>query len=186
MFGPPGSGKGTQSEILVRCYGLKHISTGNILRDEIAAGSDLGKQAQAWMDEGKLAPDEIVMSMISQFISENKDESWFLFDGFPRTEAQAIALHQLLATHNIRLFAVIFLQVPDDLLISRLIERGQTSGRTDDNEETIKKRLTEYIIKTEPVIAYYKSIGVRIMNVDGVGEVGEIATYISEELEGGM
>ena len=151
LFGPPGSGKGTQSANIVRNYGLNHISTGDLLRDEVERQTPLGVEARKYMDQGLLVPDEVVIGMISSRIDESPEARGFIFDGFPRTRAQAEALDKLLEFKNTQIHLMLSLEVPEDELMRRLIGRGATSGRSDDNEETIKKRINEYHLKTAPV-----------------------------------
>lgn len=155
LFGPPGSGKGTQSENIIKAYQLTHISTGDILRDEVSRKTPLGSEAQSYMDNGCLVPDEVVIGMIGAKISENPDTKGFIFDGFPRTEAQAVALDRLLADHGTAIDVLLSLEVPEAELKERLIKRGRVSGRTDDNEAVIAKRIVEYKEKTEAVAAHY-------------------------------
>lgn len=159
LFGPPGSGKGTQSANLLHTYGLKHISTGDLLREEKAAQTPLGVEAQKYIDQGLLVPDEVVISMISSKIDEFADARGFIFDGFPRTTAQAETLDNLLEFKNTQIHMVISLEVPAEELARRIIERGVTSGRTDDTPEGIIKRMEEYHNKTAPVAAYYEQQG---------------------------
>src|SRR3954470_2293862 len=157
LFGPPGSGKGTQSERLVLKYGLKHLSTGEILRSEIAAQTPLGLEAKSFMDKGQLVPDEVVIGMISSALDNNPQAKGFLFDGFPRTEAQAEALDKLLKLKQTEIGIVLSLIVSEEELLQRLLNRGLTSGRPDDNNiEVIRARIVEYHKKTSPVADYYR------------------------------
>src|ERR1051325_9721980 len=152
LFGPPGSGKGTQSEKLVEKYGLIHLSTGNLLREEIAAKTPLGLEAKSFMDKGQLVPDEVVIGMISSALDENPASEGFLFDGFPRTEAQSEALDKLLELKKTAIALVLALKVSEDELVKRLLNRGLTSGRNDDNSEAvIRERIIEYHKKTAVV-----------------------------------
>ena len=159
LFGPPGSGKGTQSENIVKTYNLLHLSTGDLLRDEVSKHTPLGVEAKKYMDQGMLVPDEVVIGMISSKLDENQDARGFVFDGFPRTRAQAEALDKLIEFKNTKIDLVLSLEVPEQELINRLISRGQTSGRSDDNEAVITKRIVEYRQKTEPVATYYAGHG---------------------------
>jgi len=159
LFGPPGSGKGTQSENILKTYKLQHISTGDLLRNEVSNMTPLGTEAKKYMDQGMLVPDEVVIGMISSKIDETPDARGFIFDGFPRTRAQAEALDKLLEFKNTRIQLVLALEVPEEDLIKRLLGRGETSGRSDDNLEVITKRIKEYHAKTEPVASYYQSQG---------------------------
>ena len=156
LFGPPGSGKGTQSERLISKYGLKHLSTGDLLRSEIAGQTPLGLAAKSFMDKGQLVPDEVVIEMISSALDNNPQANGFLFDGFPRTTAQAEALDKLLTQKGTSIAVVLALQVGQDELVKRLLNRGLTSGRSDDTkEDVILARLTEYEKKTAAVADYY-------------------------------
>lgn len=174
LFGPPGSGKGTQSEKLIEKYGLKHLSTGDILRSEIAAQTPLGIEAKAIMDKGQLVPDEVVIGMISTALETNPEAKGFLFDGFPRTKAQSEALDNLLALKQTKIAAVLALQVSEEELTKRILNRGLTSGRSDDtNLETIKARIAEYHNKTSAVASYYTQFN-KVKIVKGEGTVDEI------------
>ena len=158
LFGPPGAGKGTQSQKLIEKYGLIHLSTGDILRSEISQGTQLGLEAKKLMDQGILVPDEVVIGMISSKLDANKSAKGFIFDGFPRTVKQAEALDELLKSKKAPIKGMIALQVPDDELLRRLLERGKESGRPDDaNPEVINKRINEYNNKTAPLAAFYKA-----------------------------
>jgi len=183
LFGPPGSGKGTQSEKLIEKYGLKHLSTGDILRSEIAGKTPLGLEAKKIMDKGHLVPDEVVIGMISTALEKNKDVNGFLFDGFPRTTAQAEALDKLLSLKKTNIGAVLALQVPDEELISRLVNRAQTSGRSDDADENIqKKRLEVYQRETIPVATHYRKFN-KVAELKGVGSIDEVFSRLSAEIE---
>lgn len=174
LFGPPGSGKGTQSEKIVERYGLIHLSTGNLLREEIASKTPLGLEAQKFIDKGKLVPDEIVIGMISSALDHHKDAKGFLFDGFPRTVAQAKALDRLLELKKTEITMVLALEVSEQELVKRLLIRGETSGRSDDTDETvIQKRLNVYTNETAPVADYYKK-SKKFQAVKGEGTVEEI------------
>jgi adenylate kinase len=159
LFGPPGSGKGTQSANILQAYGLRHISTGDLLRSEVATQTPLGVEAKKYMDQGLLVPDEVVIGMISSLIDEHPDARGFIFDGFPRTKAQAEALDALLQFKNTQIHLVLSLEVPQDELARRMISRGATSGRSDDNAEIIVRRIEEYREKTAPVAQYYDKEG---------------------------
>ena len=183
LFGPPGSGKGTQSEKLIAKYGLKHLSTGDLLRSEIAAQTPLGIEAKAIMDKGHLVPDEVVIGMISSALEANPTVNGFLFDGFPRTEAQSIALDNLLQLKNTEITAVLSLEVREEELVNRLLNRGLTSGRSDDtNEEVIRARIVEYHNKTSVVADYYKQFN-KVKNIHGEGTVDEIFLALSNEID---
>ncbi len=155
LFGPPGSGKGTQSMHIANTYHLQHVSTGDLLRSEVEGQTPLGVEAKKYMDQGLLVPDEVVIGMISSKIDESPEARGFIFDGFPRTKAQAEALDKLLEFKNTKIDLVLALDVPEAELITRLIGRGVNSGRSDDNQEVIVKRIKEYHSKTEPVANHY-------------------------------
>jgi adenylate kinase len=174
LFGPPGSGKGTQSEKLIEKYKFKHLSTGDLLRSEIAQKTPLGLEAKNLMDKGQLVPDEVVIGMISSALDTYRDVNGFLFDGFPRTTAQAEALDKLLDFNKTSIGAVLFLQVPEDELISRMINRAKTSGRSDDADENVqRKRLEVYNRDTLPVANHYSKSD-KVVEVEGVGTVDDI------------
>lgn len=157
LIGPPGSGKGTQAQQISQKYHLKHLSTGDILRQEVKNQTPLGLQAKAIMDRGQLVSDEIVINMIKNFIEETKNTNGFLYDGFPRTVAQAEALHKMLMQKKQGINAVLFMNAPDYIFIERLQKRAELEGRSDDADiQVIKKRLTEYYEKTFPVKEYYE------------------------------
>ena len=182
LFGPPGSGKGTQSEKLISKYGLKHLSTGDLLRHEISRQTSLGKEAQNFMDKGHLVPDEVVIGMISSALDENPSAKGFLFDGFPRTSAQAEALDNLLQLKNAPISAMLAMDVTEDELIKRLLKRGETSGRSDDNnEEVIRARIIEYHTKTAIVADYYKKFNKAVM-INGEGTIDDIFERLCTEI----
>jgi adenylate kinase len=183
LFGPPGSGKGTQSEKLISRYGLKHLSTGDLLRSEIAAQSPLGMAAKSIMDKGQLVPDEVVIEMINSALENNPQARGFLFDGFPRTTAQAEALDKLLAQKDTEIAVVLALQVSKEELVSRLLNRGKSSGRSDDtNEAVILSRIEEYEKKTAIVAVYYDKFG-KVVRVKGEGTIDEIFDILSSEID---
>lgn len=173
IFGAPGSGKGTQSERIVEKYGLDHISTGDVLRGEIKAGTELGKKAQALIDNGQLIPDELMVSILAAKLDGFADSRGVIFDGFPRTIAQAEALKVMLAERGQEVTAMIELDVPEEELMTRLLLRGKESGRADDNEETIKKRLVVYHDQTAPLKDWYKADG-KHCYINGLGELDRI------------
>jgi adenylate kinase len=186
LFGPPGSGKGTQSEKLIVEYGLKHLSTGDLLRSEIAAQTPLGLEAKKLMDKGQLVPDEVVIGMISSALDANPQAKGFLFDGFPRTVAQAEALDKLLKLKGTQISAMIALLVSEEELVKRLLNRGLTSGRSDDtNEEVIRARITEYRNKTSVVADYYKQFD-KFGEVKGEGTIDEIFAALQKEIDNYM
>ena len=183
LFGPPGSGKGTQSEKLITRYGLKHISTGDLLRSEITKQTPLGQEAKNFMDKGQLVPDEVVIGMISSALDENPGVKGFLFDGFPRTAIQAEALDKLLELKKGPIAAMLALDVSEEELIKRLIKRGETSGRSDDNNNNvIKARIVEYHNKTAAVSDYYKQFG-KVVLVNGEGSVSEIFNALCSAID---
>lgn len=182
LFGPPGAGKGTQSENLINKYGWVHLSTGDILRSEINRGSDLGRKAKDIMDRGELVGDDIVIGMIESKLDENPNAKGFIFDGFPRTTAQAIALDDLLQKKGTGIAAMIALEVNDEELLKRLLLRGKASGRADDqNEEIIKRRIQEYNTKTLPLKIYYTEQG-KFHSIDGIGTIDEIFKSIVDRI----
>ncbi|TDB66001.1 adenylate kinase [Arundinibacter roseus] len=183
LFGPPGAGKGTQSEKIIEKYKLVHLSTGDLLRSQIQAGTELGLKAKTLMDQGILVPDEVVIGMIDTKLSENKEAAGFIFDGFPRTVKQAEALDQLLASYEESITVMVALNVPDEELKKRLLNRGQTSGRPDDqDEEKIKTRIHEYNSKTAPVAEYYRQQD-KFVPIEGVGAIEEIFDGICGAIE---
>ncbi|MDD6732771.1 MAG: adenylate kinase [Bacteroidales bacterium] len=173
IFGAPGSGKGTQSDLLVMKYGFKHISTGDVLRAEIKQGTALGQTAKAFIDRGQLIPDNLMISILAATYDALCPCKGVIFDGFPRTVPQAEALKAMLAERHTEVAAMLELDVPEEMLMERLINRGKTSGRADDNAETIKKRLDVYHAQTTPLIAWYEAEGIR-HTVKGYGALEEI------------
>lgn len=183
LFGPPGSGKGTQSEKLMSRYGLKHLSTGDLLRNEIASNSPLGMAAKSFMDKGQLVPDEVVIEMIDSAIENNPQAKGFLFDGFPRTTAQAEALDKLLMQKNAPIAIVLALEVTKDELVNRLKNRGLTSGRSDDTDESIiRARIDEYERKTAAVAEYYDQFG-KVARIKGEGSIDEIFQKLTDSID---
>ena len=183
LFGPPGSGKGTQSEKLVEKYGLIHLSTGDLLRKERKLKTPLGIEAQQFIDKGQLVPDEVVIGMISSALDENPGAKGFLFDGFPRTVAQAEALDRLLDLKKSEISVVLFLEVDEEELIARLVNRGKTSGRTDDADENIqRKRQDVYKNETLPVAAYYSKLK-KVVLINGMGTIDEIFSRLSGQID---
>lgn len=184
IFGAPGSGKGTQSDKLIEYYNLFHISTGDVLRDNIRRGTELGKIAKGFIDQGKLVPDELIIDILAQVLDENKDniQQGVIFDGFPRTIPQAEALEKLLAERGTKIDAVVGLEVPEEELIKRILLRGQMSGRSDDNEETARKRLETYHNQTSPLKAYYEEQG-KYRAINGLGSIDGIFDLIKEALD---
>ena len=183
LFGPPGSGKGTQSEKLIAKYGLKHLSTGDLLRTEISQKTALGLEAKSIMDKGQLVPDEVVIGMISSALDTNPAAKGFLFDGFPRTSAQAEALDKLLELKGTSINIMLAMQVSEEELVTRLLKRGVTSGRSDDNNEAvIRARIAEYNNKTAAVADYYKKFD-KVVNVKGEGGIEEIFEGLCKEID---
>ena len=184
IFGAPGSGKGTQSDKIIDKYHLFHISTGDVLRDNMRRGTELGKVAKGYIDQGQLVPDEFIIDLLAQVLDENKDKAadGVIFDGYPRTIPQAEALEQLLADRGTRIDAVVGLEVPDEELIKRILLRGQLSGRADDNEETARKRLEVYYNQTSPLKAYYEEQG-KYLAINGMGTIDGIFDQIRQELD---
>lgn len=174
IFGAPGAGKGTQSDKLIEKYGLGHISTGDVLRNEIKNGTELGQTAKGYIDNGQLIPDDLMVSILaSVYDGFGKEHAGVIFDGFPRTIPQAEALKEMLAERGHQVAAMIELSVPEDELMARLLNRGKLTGRSDDNEETIKKRLEVYHNQTAPLIEWYENEGIH-HHVEGLGTVDEI------------
>ena len=184
IFGAPGSGKGTQSENLIKHYELFHISTGDVLRDHIKRGTELGKTAKGYIDQGQLIPDELMIGILAQVIDDNKEvaQNGVIFDGFPRTIPQAEALETLLNERGTSVSAVVGLEVPEQELIDRLVKRGQMSGRSDDNEETIKKRLAVYHNQTSPLQEFYKEKGL-YKAIKGTGTIDGIFDDIKAAID---
>lgn len=183
LFGPPGAGKGTQSDKLITQYQLLHLSTGDILRSEIKNGTLLGLEAKKLMDEGLLVPDHVVIGMIESKLDSNKDAKGFIFDGFPRTTAQAEALDKLLISKGNSISMMLALEVPKEELIIRLLKRGKDSGRSDDQSEPIiEKRINEYNNKTAPLKDYYSKQD-KFFGVNGVGSVDQIFQALRKEIE---
>ena len=183
LFGPPGAGKGTQSNLLIDKYDLIHLSTGDILRSEIAEGTKLGLEAKSIMDKGDLISDDIVISMISSKLENNPNTNGFIFDGFPRTAAQATALDSLLKEKGTSISVMLSLKVADDELIRRLLERGKDSGREDDkNESIIANRINEYNNKTAPLKEFYSDQD-KLSEIEGVGGVSEIANKLNAVID---
>ena len=184
IFGAPGSGKGTQSDLLIEKYGLEHISTGDVLRAEIKNGTELGKTAKGYIDNGQLIPDELMIDILaSVYDSFGREHKGVIFDGFPRTIPQAEALKKMLEERGDKVAAMLELDVPEDELMRRLIKRGQECGRADDNEETIKKRLVVYHSQTQPLIEWYKKEGLH-HHINGLGTLERIFGDIQKVIDG--
>ncbi len=182
IFGPPGSGKGTQSEKIIEKFGLAHISTGDILRAEIKAETELGKEASQYINRGELVPDATIIGMLENKIDSFEDAKGVIFDGFPRTVAQAEALKAMLSKRGETIKVMLNLVVAKEELITRLLKRGETSGRSDDNLETIEKRIQVYEEQTSPVIDFFKAEG-NYVGIEGVGGIDDIFNRIVEAIE---
>lgn len=182
IFGAPGSGKGTQSEKMVDKYGINHISTGEVLRAEIKKGSGLGKIAQGYIDQGELIPDNLMIDILAHEYDSFKGSKGVIFDGFPRTIAQAEALKKMLKERGEEVSLMLELDVPEEELVNRLLKRGRDSGRADDNEETIGKRLKVYRSQTSPLIDWYKKEG-KHQHINGLGGMENIFTDIIQAIE---
>lgn len=179
LFGKPGAGKGTQAEFLKTKYNLTHLSTGDIFRYNIKGETELGKLAKTYMDKGDLVPDAVTIKMLESEVNKNQESNGFLFDGFPRTISQAEALDAFLASKNDKITATVALEADDEVLVKRLLERGKTSGRPDDqDEEKIRNRYQEYNEKTAPLMDYYKGQN-KFHGVNGIGSISEITERLS-------
>ena len=183
LFGKPGAGKGTQAAFLKEKYGLVHISTGDLFRKHLKNGTDLGILAQSYMDKGALVPDEVTIQMLQEEIEKNPNAAGFIFDGFPRTIAQAEALDAFLASKQMNISATLALDADDEELIKRLVERGKVSGRSDDQDEgKIRNRFVEYNQKTAPLINFYKKQG-KYHSINGIGSIEEITQRLSKVID---
>lgn len=184
LFGPPGAGKGTQSEKLIKKYGLTHLSTGDLFRKHLGEGTELGVLAKKYMNEGRLVPDEVVIGMVEDKVNESKNTTQgYIFDGFPRTTAQAEALDKMLAIHDLSISGMIALDVPRDILKARIIERGKTSNRVDDqDEQKINTRIKVYLDETLPVADYYAKQD-KLSKINGVGEIDQIFASITSVID---
>ena len=183
LFGPPGAGKGTQAEFLIESFGLIHLSTGDLLRSEIAAGTRLGTEAKSYMEKGELVPDEVVIGMIKSKLNTNPDAKGFIFDGFPRTVDQAKALDDLLNSNGTPISGMLSLEVEKQELINRLLSRGKESGRADDQDQNIiENRINVYNEKTMPLIEYYQKQG-KHFGINGMGSIDEIAQRLKAVVE---
>ena len=184
IFGAPGSGKGTQSDNLIKTYGLFHISTGDVLRDNIKRGTELGATAKAYMDKGQLIPDDLMISILADVLDANREAAapGVIFDGFPRPIAQAEALDTMLAERGTAISTVVGLEVPEEELIERILLRGKLTGRSDDNMETVKSRLDVYHNQTAPLQEYYKAKGL-YQAINGLGKIEEIFAQIQKAVD---
>ncbi len=181
LLGPPGAGKGTQALRLVAKFGIPQISTGDMLRGAVAAGTDVGRQAQGYMDRGELVPDAVVIGVAEERLSQDDAESGFVLDGFPRTTAQAEALDALLERMGTDLERCVALVVDEDSLVARLLGRAKIEGRSDDSEETIRTRMSVYRAQTAPLVDYYRERGI-LTEADGFGSIEEVAKRIEGAL----
>lgn len=183
LFGKPGAGKGTQAEFLKTKYNLTHISTGDVFRYNLKNNTPLGEEARGYMDRGELVPDALTIKMLQDEVEKNPDTAGFLFDGFPRTIAQAEALDGFLESKGWQVDATVGLEADDEILVQRLLERGKTSGRADDQDESlIRNRYQEYNEKTAPLMEYYDKQG-KFHAVDGIGEIAEITNRLSSVID---
>jgi len=183
LFGPPGAGKGTQSELIVKQYGLLHLSTGDLFRKHLGEGTDLGKLAQGYMDQGNLVPDAVVIKMVEDQIATESTAKGFIFDGFPRTVHQALALDKMLLKHNLSITGMLSLEVEASELRIRLRERGKTSGRKDDQDDVkIENRIKVYNEETKPVADYYKQQD-KYVSIKGIGSITSIFQLITHKLD---
>jgi adenylate kinase len=183
LLGPPGAGKGTQAQLLAGRLGIPQISTGDMLRAAVAAGSEVGRKAQSYMDAGQLVPDAVVIGVAEERLARPDAKQGFILDGFPRTAGQAEALDRMLPKLDCTLERCVALTVDEDELVKRLLRRAELEGRSDDNEASIRTRMREYREKTEPLIAYYRGRGV-LREVDGLGEIEDVARRIAQALDG--
>lgn len=182
LFGPPGSGKGTQSENIIEKYGFGHISTGDVLRAEMSNDTELGKVAKDYIEKGQLVPDSLIIDMLAKTLDGFKESNGIIFDGFPRTTAQAVALKKMLQARGGDVSVMVNLIVDEQELLTRLLKRGETSGRSDDNLETIQKRIDTYNSQTAPVIDFYKGEG-KLANIEGVGTIDSIFGKVCEKID---
>ncbi len=182
IFGPPGSGKGTQSEKIAEKYRLIHLSTGDLLREEMKKGSDLGIKVKNYINKGELVPDEIIIEELHLKVSEHKNAKGFIFDGFPRTIVQAEMLDEMLSKKDIKIDIVLNIQVEEEELVSRMMGRAKDSNRSDDKEDVIYKRIDIYKEQTFPLIKYYKNQG-KIVNIDGMAEIGKVFEKICHAID---
>ena len=183
LFGAPGCGKGTQSELLEKRFSLRHISTGNVIRKQIAAQTELGKQMQACIERGELAPDNLVIDMIADYVATHKEDKGVIFDGFPRTTAQAEAFDEILAKHGQKVAVMINMEVPEEELVKRILIRGKDSGRADDqSEDIIRNRIEIYNAQTAVVADFYRAQG-KFESVPSMGTIEEVAERISAVVE---
>ena len=183
LFGPPGAGKGTQADLLKAHYGLDHISTGWVIRREIEAGSPMGQRIESYVVHGELAPDHLLIDLIAHYVREHREEAGIIFDGFPRTTAQAEAFDEIMTGYGLSVDVMLSLEVPDDMLIKRIVKRAETSGRPDDaDEEVIRRRIDVYKSQTRVVGDYYAQQG-KYLAIDGTGTIEEVFENIRKEID---
>ena len=183
LFGAPGCGKGTQAQRLKEHYGIEHVSTGEVIRDEIRRGTQLGRSMEGYISRGQLAPDEIVIGMIASYIADHKEAKGCIFDGFPRTTAQAEAFDEILAQHGLKVDIMVDIHVPEEELVRRILLRGKDSGRADDaSEEVIRGRLDVYHAQTAIVSDYYAAQG-KYASVNGTGTMAEVFARIADVID---
>jgi len=186
LFGPPGSGKGTQAKKMVKAHGFLHISTGDMFREELDNNTKLGQEARTYMDRGDLVPDEVTIAMLRKRVEENPGVPGIIFDGFPRTEPQAEALHELMNQLDTQINALVLLDIDEETCVERILDRSTTSGRADDGEvDTIKTRYANFLEYTSPVFAYYEELELA-HRVDGLKSIEEVAASVEEIVEKGM
>ncbi len=178
LFGPPGSGKGTQAQMAARRFALPHVSTGTILREEVERKSELGRQVAPLLDKGELVPDSLILEIVGKHLEEERSRG-ALLDGFPRTVAQASGLLSMLKEHGLTIFAVVALDVPEGVLEGRILKRGEIEHRSDDNEESFLRRMAEYREKTAPVLSYLETQGITVHHIDGDGSIESVADKLS-------
>ena len=183
LFGPPGAGKGTQAVAISKAFSLPHIATGDIFRDNVRNETDLGRQAKLYMDQGALVPDDVVIAMVDERLTRDDVSDGFLLDGFPRTVAQAKALDEVLTGHGTAVDAVLRLLVDDEELVSRLLQRAQEQGRSDDTREVVQTRLQVYREETEPLVDRYRQQGV-LHEIDGQGSIDEVRERVLDTIRG--
>ena len=182
LLAPPGAGKGTQGERLAEIYAVPHLATGDLLREHVASGTPVGREAERYMDHGELVPDRLVLDLVARHISGPEPLPGFVLDGFPRTLAQAKTAYEWGREHDRTFHAVVSLEVPEDELVRRLLERGARAGRSDDTDETIRNRLAVYAESTRPLLDFYADRGV-LVEIDGTGEVDEVTARVRDALD---
>ena len=182
LLAPPGAGKGTQGDRLAQLYGVPHLATGDMLREHVAKGTPVGEEARHYMEGGELVPDRIVLELVRETLGEPEPRDGYVLDGFPRTLAQARTAHEWGTAHGRTFHKVISLEVPEEELVRRILERGRASGRMDDNEETVRRRLQVYRESTQPLLDYYRDRGI-LAEVDGTGSIDEVTDRIKQVLD---